>query len=70
MAAMMDRTGGARSLEQIASYLELKGENPFRVRAFTGAARTILGFPGELDEAIADGSLARAKGVGPAILPI
>ncbi len=70
MAAMMDRTGVARSLEQIASYLELKGENPFRVRAFTGAARTILGFPGELDEAITDGSLARAKGVGPAILQI
>ena len=45
MTAMMDRTGVARSLEQIAAYLELKGENPFRVRAFTGAAKTVLGFP-------------------------
>jgi DNA polymerase (family 10) len=68
--AGMDRTGVARSLEQIASYLEFKGGNPFRVRAFTAAARSILGFPGELDTAIADGSLAQAKGIGPAILQI
>lgn len=67
MPAMMDRTGVARSLEQIASYLELNGENPFRVRAFNGAAKTILGFPAELDVALADGSLGQAKGVGPAI---
>ena len=44
--AVMDRTGVARSLEQIASYLEFKGENPFRVRAFTAAARSILGYSG------------------------
>ena len=68
--AGMDRTGVARSLEQIASYLDFKGENPFRVRAFTAAARSILGFPGDLEAAIADGSLAQVKGIGPAILQI
>jgi DNA polymerase (family 10) len=68
--AMMDRTGVARSLEQVASYLEFKGENPFRVRAFTAAARSVLGFSGELEAGIADGSLARTKGIGPAILQI
>ncbi|MES2304922.1 MAG: DNA polymerase/3'-5' exonuclease PolX [Gemmatimonadota bacterium] len=68
--AVMDRTGVARALEQIAAYLELKGENTFRVRAFTGAAKTVEGFPGELDPAIADGSLAEAKGIGPAILQV
>lgn len=68
--AMMDRTGVARSLEQIASYLEFKGENPFRVRAFTAAARSVLGFPGELEAGIADGTLAQTKGIGPAILQI
>jgi DNA polymerase (family 10) len=68
--ARMDRTGVARSLEQIASYLDFKGENPFRVRAFTAAARSILGFPGDLEAAIADGSLAQVKGIGPAILQI
>ncbi len=68
--AMMDRTGVARSLEQVASYLELKGENPFRVRAFTAAARSVLGYAGELEAGIADGSLAQVKGIGPAILQI
>ncbi|HEX3926551.1 MAG TPA: PHP domain-containing protein [Gemmatimonadales bacterium] len=66
----MDRTGVARSLEQIAGYLDFKGENPFRVRAFTTAAKTVLAFPGDLDAALADGSLAHAKGIGPAILAI
>jgi len=66
--AVMDRTGVARGLEKIAAYLELKGENTFRVRAFTGAAKTVEGFPGSLSDAIADGSLAEAKGIGPAIL--
>lgn len=68
--AKMDRTGVARSLEQVASYLDFKGENPFRVRAFTAAARSILGFPGDLEAGIADGSLAQTKGIGPAILQI
>lgn len=67
---MMDRTGVSRSLEQIAAYLDFKGENPFRVRAFTAAARSILGVPGDLETGIADGSLARTKGIGPAILQI
>ncbi len=68
--AVMDRTGVARALDQLAAYLELKGENTFRVRAFTGAAKTVEGFPGELEAAIADGSLAEAKGIGPAILQV
>lgn len=66
----MDRTTAAATLERIASYLELKGENPFRVRAFRNAARTVEGFPTELSDAIADGSLAQAKGIGPAILQV
>ncbi len=68
--AVMDRTGVARSLEEIASYLEFTGGNPFRVRAFNGAARSVLGFSGELEPAIADGSLADTKGIGPAILQV
>ncbi len=68
--ALMDRTGVARSLEQIAAYLEFKGENRFRVRAFNTAAKTILATPGDLETALADGSLARAKGIGPVILEI
>jgi DNA polymerase (family 10) len=63
----MDKTGVARVLDQMASLLELKGENAFRVRAFRNASRTIAAFPGDLGEAIADGSLAAARGIGPAL---
>lgn len=66
----MDRRSVADILERMAAYLELKGENPFRVRAFRNAAKTVEGFPTELKEAVADGSLAQAKGIGPAILQI
>jgi DNA polymerase (family 10) len=66
--AAMDRPAVAATLERIAAYLELNGENPFRVRAFRTAARTVEGLIGELPQALADGSLAEAKGIGPAIL--
>ena len=66
----MDRTGVVRVLDQIASLLELKGENPFRVRAFRTAARTISSGTGDLTAALDDGSLAAARGIGPAILQI
>ena len=66
----MDKRGVAQVLEQIAAFLELKSENPFRIRAFRTAARAITGFPGDLKQSIADGTLASAKGVGPATLQI
>jgi DNA polymerase (family 10) len=66
----MDKKAVAQVLEQIAAFLELKSENPFRIRAFRTAARAITGFPGDLRQAIQDGSLGSAKGVGPATLQI
>ena len=66
--AVMDRTAVARALDQIAAYLELKGENTFRVRAFTAAAKTVEGFAAPLEDAIADGPLADSKRICPTIL--
>jgi DNA polymerase (family 10) len=66
----MDKKAVADVLEQIAAFLELRGENPFRIRAFRTAARAIGGFAGDLREGLEDGSLAAAKGVGPATLQI
>jgi DNA polymerase (family X) len=66
----MDKKAVAQVLEQIAAFLELKSENPFRIRAFRTAARAITGFPGDLRQSLEDGSLASAKGVGPATLQI
>jgi DNA polymerase (family 10) len=66
----MDKADVARVLGQIAALLELKGENPFRVRAYEAAARTIASWPGDLKAARAAGALAVAKGIGPATLAI
>jgi DNA polymerase (family X) len=66
----MDKKAVAQVLEQIAAFLELKNENPFRIRAFRTAARAITSFPGDLRQSLEDGSLAAAKGIGPATLQI
>ena len=48
--AFMDKKAVAQVLEQIAAFLELKGENPFRIRAFRTAARAVGAFSGDLRE--------------------
>jgi DNA polymerase (family 10) len=69
-APRVDRRTVAQVLEQIAAFLELKGENPFRIRAFHTAARAINGLAVEVGQALEDGTLAATKGVGPATLQI
>lgn len=66
----MDRRAVASVLEQIAELMELKGENGFRTRALQTAARAIGGLSLEIADALADGTLAATKGVGPATLQI
>src|SRR5918998_1046869 len=66
----MDKKAVAQVLEQIAACLELKSENPFRVRAFRTAARALVGFPADLRQSLEDGTLASTKGIGPGTLLI
>jgi DNA polymerase (family 10) len=68
--SFMDKKAVAQVLEQIAAFLELKAENPFRIRAIRTAARAVGSFPGDLREGLEDGGLASTKGVGPATLQI
>jgi DNA polymerase (family 10) len=67
---MMDKHAVARVLEEIAAFLELRGENVFKVRAFQNAARTVGDFTGDLAAALASGELAAVKGIGPATLDV
>jgi DNA polymerase (family 10) len=62
----MDRKAVANVLDEIASYLELKGEEPFRVRTYRTAARAVSGLSDDLNAAVARGALAELKGIGPA----
>jgi DNA polymerase (family X) len=68
--SFMDKKAVAQVLEQIAAFLELKGENQFRIRAFRTAARAVGSFTGDLREGLEEGTLAATKGVGPATLQI
>jgi DNA polymerase (family 10) len=66
----MDKKDVGRALEEIASLLELKGENPFRVRAYRTAGRAIATFPQDLERAVASGELVEVRGIGPAMVDI
>jgi DNA polymerase (family 10) len=59
----MDRRAVGDALEEIASLLELKGENPFRVRAFANGARVVSGLA-DFDDRAARGTLMEVKGIG------
>lgn len=58
----------ARILDEMGTLLELRGENPFRCRAYHNAAQALRGLPGDLSEMLADGSLAKVPGIGETIL--
>lgn len=55
-------------LEDIAVLLELKGENPFKIRAYSGGARALDTMEAELGEVIAAGELGAVKGIGSALV--
>jgi len=66
----MDKQAVRHTLEQLAAFLELKGESRFRVHAFQNAARAIAGYPGDVAQAAATGALRRLKGVGSATVEV
>jgi len=53
-------------LEEIGTLLEIKGENPFKSRAYYNAAKTLSGID-NLDEIITKRKLKEIKGIGEAI---
>lgn len=55
----------AQAFEDIANLLEIKGDNPFRIRAYHNVARTVTGLPSEASELIARGDdLTDFPGIG------
>lgn len=60
----LDKIQIAQVLEEIGVILELKGENPFKVRAYTNAARVLEQLEENLDELIKSGKLTDIKGIG------
>jgi DNA polymerase (family 10) len=63
----MDKDRIAEILVEIGTLLELKGENPFKTRAYHNAARTLESLAEPLDKLIAEQRLGEIKGIGEAL---
>lgn len=63
----MNKDQVAEVLVSIATLLELKGENPFKVRAYLNGARAVEGLNEPLEKLVAEGRLGEVKGIGEAL---
>lgn len=63
----MDKDEVASILDEIAVLLELKGENPFKTRAYQNAARVVESIPESLEGVVASQRLQEFKGIGEAL---
>jgi DNA polymerase (family 10) len=63
----MDKDEVAAVLSEIGTLLELKGENPFKTRAYHNAARILEGLSEPLETIVAENRLGELKGFGEAL---
>ncbi|MDE3068851.1 MAG: DNA polymerase/3'-5' exonuclease PolX [Verrucomicrobiota bacterium] len=63
----MEKDKVAEILVEIGTLLELKGENPFKTRAYLNAARAVEGLSEPLNRIVAEDRLGEIKGVGEGI---
>ena len=63
----MDKDRVAEILTEIGTLLELKGENPFKTRAYENAARTLESLTEPLEKLIAENRLSEINGIGEGI---
>jgi DNA polymerase (family 10) len=67
----IDSRTAAHVLSQIAAFLELKGENSFKCRAYAGAAKGLLALGADdLAPLYHSGELGAVRGLGPATLAV
>lgn len=63
----MDKEKVAEILVEIGTLLELKGENPFKTRAYVNAARTLESLNEPLAKLVEEKRLSEIKGIGDAL---
>ena len=66
----MDKKEISTILDEMGTLLELKGENPFKSRAFHNASRALDGVTGDLRAMAESGELLEVKGIGKSIAAI
>ncbi len=64
----MNKREIADVLNEIATLLELKGENPFKIRAYSNGARKLETLEEDLDTLIEEGTLGDVPGFGKALV--
>jgi len=64
----MEKNDIAAVLDEIATLLELTGENPFKIRAYSAGARILENLTEDLGELIDGGKLAEIPGLGEALV--
>jgi DNA polymerase (family 10) len=68
---VIDSRTASHILSQIAAYLELRGENRFKARAYQTAAKGILSLNADdLAPLLASGEIGRVRGLGPATIAV
>ena len=65
---MMEKNDIASVLDEIAMFMELTGENPFKIRAYSAGARILENMTEDLGELIDGGKLADIPGLGEALV--
>ena len=65
--AAMTRETMVTILEEIALLMELKEENPFKIKAYRSGAETVRSFPDDIVQRAADNDLTGIKGIGEAL---
>lgn len=63
----MDNEGVAGILETVGQILEIQGENPFKVRAYSNAARQVRALPHPVKQYVDAGTLGEIPGIGEAL---
>jgi DNA polymerase (family 10) len=63
----MDKKQVSAILEEIATLLELKGENFFKSRAYERGGRTILSLSQDISELVESGEIRKIEGIGSAL---
>ena len=66
----VDKAAIVDTLEKIATLLELKGENPFKIRAYTNAARSLETWGGNAAELGNEETRAKIPGIGKGIASV
>lgn len=64
---LMDKDKVAEILVEIGTLLELKGENPFKTRAYSNGARTVQSLTEPLEKIVGEKRLGEIKGIGEAL---